>query len=94
MKTWILRACFVAPVVTVIAIGAALGVADASSVDGSQSTVVSVSPPPLEPSTPATMASPPPPVITRIAVSAGDDSTAGAPTQTMTQTITLVILPG
>ena len=94
MKAWILRACFVAPAVTVIAIGAALGVAGASSVDGSQTTVVSVDPPPVVSSTPVAMADPPPPVITPISVPVGNHSTDSAPTQTMAQTITLVILPG
>jgi hypothetical protein len=93
MKGWFARACFVAPVITIIGAGATFGVAGASSNEGGRSTIVSVVTPETISTPPTPMADPPPVAVTPISVPPGvvANNSGG---QSLSQTITLVILPG
>ena len=90
MKRWFARVGFVAPAIAIVGLGTATTVLRAPSSDGHTAVVSTVQPPASVAS--YKMTDPPPPVITPISVPPGlAHGKSGG--QTLSQTITLVILP-
>ena len=91
MKRWFVRVGFVAPVIAIVALGTATTVLGAPTPDGDPA-VVSTVQSSASVEAPRAMTDPPSPVVTPISVPPGlahGDSDG----QTLSQTITLVILP-